>query len=261
MKKLVVIIFLFAALFSFSQVAERPDPPKLYNNLSKEFLNFLNASEAASIESKLEAFSRETSNQIVVVVIDDLNGMDPASYATQVGTEWGVGKKEANNGIVVLLVPNSHDLFIAVGYGLEGAIPDLATKKIREEEMNPYLKSGENYTAIDNGIDKLMALAKGEINVKDYAYESRGPDRRKDTLMIIITIVIGLIIFSRMKNGGGGGTFGGGRRGGFGGFSRGFGGGGFGGFSGGGGFGGGGGGGFGGFGGGSFGGGGSGGKW
>lgn len=246
MRKVFALAFLFATLFSFAQVAERPSPPKLYNNLSKEFPNFLSESEAATIEGKLEAFSRETSNQIVVVIVD-LEGADPASYATELGTSWGVGKKEANNGIVVLIAPGSHDLFIAVGYGLEGAIPDLATKRIREEEMNPYLKSGEYFTAINNGTDKLMALAKGEINVKDYAK----PQRSKDDWFRIIILIIVVIFFIKIFFGKGGGTgFGGSGRyygGGFSGRS-------FGGSSGGGG-------GFGGFGGGSFGGGGSGGKW
>ncbi len=245
MRKFFVLAFVLAALFSFSQVAPRPDPPKLYNNLSKEYPNFLSSSEAQTIEQKLETFSRETSNQILVVVVD-LEGMDPASYATQLGTEWGVGKKEANNGIVVLIAPGSHDLFIAVGYGLEGAIPDLATKRIREEEMNPYLKAGENFSAINNGTDKLMALAKGEINVKDYT------KKKKDwfNTFLLIAFIIGAI-YILFGKGGGGGTFSSGR-----GYSRGFGG-----FSGGSFGGGSSGGGFGGFGGGSFGGGGSGGKW
>ena len=244
MKKLFVLAFLFASLVSFSQVAQRPDPPKLYNNLSKEFPNFLSESEASTIEGKLEAFSRETSNQIVVVIVD-LEGADPASYATQLGTQWGVGKEDKNNGIVVLIAPGSHDLFIAVGYGLEGAIPDLATKKIREEEMNPYLKSGDYFSAINNGTDKLMALAKGEINVKEYI------KKKKDwfnTFLLIAFIIAAIWIFSGK---GVGATFSRGRgyyRGGFGGFSGGS-------------FGGGSSGGFGGFGGGSFGGGGSGGKW
>ncbi len=247
MRKLFALTFLFATLFSFSQVTQRPDPPKLYNNLSREFPNFLSESEAATIEAKLEAFSKETSNQIVVVIVDDIGGTDPASFATELGTSWGVGKKDANNGIVVLLKPNTHDLFIAVGYGLEGAIPDLATKKIREEEMNPYLKNGENFAAINNGTDKLMALAKGEINVKDYAKEPVNIDKWFKIIMLIIVAIAFIKIF--FGKGGGTGYGGGGRYYSGGGFSGGS-------FrsSGGGG-------GFGGFGGGSFGGGGSGGKW
>ncbi len=248
MKKLFVLIFLFTALFSFSQAIPRPSPQKLYNNLSEAYPNFLSEAEAATIEGKLEAFSRETSNQIVVVIVDDIGGTDPASFATQLGTDWGVGKKGANNGIVVLLKPNTHDLFIAVGYGLEGAIPDLATKKIREEEMNPYLKAGDNFTAINNGTDKLMALAKGEINVKDYAKKKLNMDQWFKIFMLIFVAVMFIKIFFG-KGGGGTGLRSGGRY-----YGGGFGGGSFRSS-------GGGGGGFGGFGGGSFGGGGSGGKW
>lgn len=251
MKKIVILILAFAAFVLNGQIATRPSPQKLYNNLSQEFPDFLSNSEADAIEQKLVEFSRETSNQICVVVVDDLNGMDASSYAIQLGNDWGVGKKDFNNGIVILIKPTGgkggRDLFIAIGYGLEGAIPDLATKRIREEEMYPYLKSGNNYTAIDNAVTRLGELAKGEINVKDYA---KNGDAAGWIKTIIIIIVI-LIIVSRFFKGGGGYTYGGGRRhyygGGWGG-----------------GFGGGrssGGGGFGGFGGGSFGGGGSGGKW
>jgi len=248
MKRIIFSLLVFISCLGVAQVAPRPSPQKLYNNLSAEFPNFLSASEAETIEQKLVNFSRETSNQIVVVIVDDFGGTDAATYATQLGTEWGVGKKEANNGIVILIKPTEsdggRDLFIAIGYGLEGAIPDLATKRIREDEMYPYLKRGENYTAINNATDKLMALAKGEIDVKDYS-KQRSADSWFKTIMIILVIIAFVWIMSG-KGGGGGTTYSSGRYYGGGGFSSGR-------SSGGGGFGG--------FGGGSFGGGGSGGKW
>jgi uncharacterized protein len=145
------------------------------------------------------------------------------------------------------------DLFIAIGYGLEGAIPDLTTKRIRENEMYPYLKSGDNFTALDKATDVLMKLAKGEINKEDYSRRnSNGKQIKPGTIIIIIIIVI-IFIIKGFFGGGGGRTF---SRGGstiF--WGGGFGGGGFGGGRSGGG------GGFGGFGGGSSGGGGSGGSW
>lgn len=247
MKKLIVLIFVFVSAFAFSQIPERPSPPKLYNNLSKEFPEFLSQSEANAIETELETFSNETSNQICVVVVDDFGGTDASDFATKIGNEWGVGSKEKNNGIVILIKPTQkHQLFIAIGYGLEGAIPDLATKRIREEQMNPYLKSGENYQAISNAVQVLSKLAKGEIDVKNYTKENDSNDWSK---VIIIVIVVIFMLFRIFRGGGGGGrTFasgvflGGLGRGGFGGGSSG-------------------GGGFGGFGGGSFGGGGSGGSW
>jgi uncharacterized protein len=245
-----------------AQIAERPQPAKLYNNLSKEFPDFLNQQEAAQLEEKLEVFSNETSNQICVVIVDDLNGYEAADYATRLGTEWGVGKKEVNNGIVILVKPTGgqggRDLFIAVGYGLEGAIPDLATKRIRDEQMYPYLKNGENFAALDNATDVLMKLAKGEIDVKDYTRQARrrGPGGFGTAAIIIIIIIILIIKMFRGGGGGRGYTFGRGGR-------NIYWGGGIGGFGGGSSWGGGSssGGGWGGFGGGSFGGGGSGGKW
>src|SRR5690242_14178763 len=133
-----ILSILFSIIFTglFSQIPPRPDPPKLYNNLSKEFPQFLSPSEAGALEEKLEVFSNQTSNQICVVVVDDLNGTDASDFAFKIGNEWGVGQKGFNNGLVILIKPTGgsggRDLFIATGYGLEGAIPDLMTKRVRE---------------------------------------------------------------------------------------------------------------------------------
>ncbi|MES2678274.1 MAG: TPM domain-containing protein [Bacteroidota bacterium] len=256
MKRNLIILFFFLAGIVSSQVATRPSPARLYNNLSEAFPDFLSTSEAMQLEEKLESFSNETSNQICVVIVDDFNGLDGSEYAFKLGTEWGVGKKDLNNGIVILVKPTKENggryLEIATGYGLEGAIPDLATKRVREE-MQSYLKSGANFEALDKGTATLMGLAKGEISKEDYSRER--PRGKKRFSLIVIIIVILLVILSKFFGGGGGGrTFSGAGRALFWGsmFSSGFGG--RGGSSSGGG-------GWGGFGGGSFGGGGSGGSW
>src|SRR4051812_4122577 len=117
MKNFFLLLFVILLNVVNAQVAPRPAPPRLYNNLSRQFPDFLNATEAAAIEEKLEVFSNETSNQICVVIVDDLNGMDASQYAFAIGNEWGVGKKGFNNGIVILIKPTGNaggrDLFIA----------------------------------------------------------------------------------------------------------------------------------------------------
>jgi len=250
-KFVLVLIFLFCGFISKSQVASRPWPQRLVNDLSKGSSGFISTSEQKQLEDTLAAFSRNTSNQICIVIVDDLNGMEPAQYATELGKTWEVGQKNFNNGVVILIKPNTHDLFIAVGYGFEGAITDLQTKYIREDEMNPYFKEGKNYEGLDRGCKALMLAAKGEYNIKS----SGGSGliswmKAHPILSILICLVILFFLFGRSK--GGGGTF---TSGGYRGYGGGFGGGGWssGGSSSGGGFGG--------FGGGSFGGGGSGGKW
>lgn len=239
-------------------IPERPSPPKLVNNLSSS--GFLSADEEVRLEQKLQKFANETSNQIAIVIVDDLGGMEAWDYATRLGHKWGIGQAKFDNGVVILVKPTGgegqRDLHIAVGYGLEGAIPDLTTKRIRENEMYPNLKNGENYQALDKATDVIIALATGEYNSDAYGekHKSKGKDKWKLGLMLLIFVIFILVSIKRGGKGGRGGggfltgmLFGSmmGGRGGFGGGSSG-------------GFGGGG---FGGFGGGGFGGGGSGGKW
>jgi uncharacterized protein len=247
------LFFVSQTVFAQSEgIPEKPNPPRLINNLSQEFPNFFSAEETAILESKLEELSNTSSNQIVVVVVDELNEIEPWAYATELGQKWGVGQGKEDNGIVILIKPTKSGIgrktFIAIGYGLEGAIPDLTVNKIIENEINPSLKAGRNFEAIDKGTNVLIALAKGEYNFKTYEKSSKKLPGSFIFLTIVILLV--LILLSRKNNGGGmtigrGGVFMGPMFGGFGGGSGG--GGSSGGFSG--------------FGGGGFGGGGSGGSW
>lgn len=225
---------------------------KLVNNFSKAFPDFLSQQEQKLLEQKLENFAVATSNQIVIVIIDDLDGYEPVEYATELGEKWKVGQEKKDNGIVILIKPTGgkgdRKYFIAPGKGLEGAIPDAVCREIEDNELLPYLKNKEYYAALDKTTDVLMALAKGEYNSKTYSKKHNQGSLLKTIIILIIIIVF--FIISAKRGGGNGMTMGAG------GFF--FGGGGFGG---GGSSGSGGGGGFGGFGGGGFGGGGSGGSW
>ncbi len=254
LKYFFILLFTAFSLTIFGQngIPEAPTPPRLVNNLSKEFPNFLSSEEEQKLEQKLMNFAETTSNQIVIVIIDDLAGYEPAEFAYELGDKWKVGHEKEDNGIVILIKPTEdRKFFIATGKGLEGAIPDYTTNQVAEEELIPYLKSGEYYKALDNTSEVLMKLAKGEYNSNKYANK-----KKKDNgivVFIVIAVIIFLIFLSGKGGRGRGGRGGGGMTFGPGGF-----------FFTGGGFGGGsssGGGGFGGFGGGSFGGGGSGGSW
>ena len=256
LKKYFSILFLFLSVFAFAQsdgIPERPSPNRLVNNLSQEFPDFISSSEQSQLENKLAAFANETSNQIVVVIVDDIGGTEPWDFATRLGQKWGAGQSKSDNGIIILIKPTGgkgqRKMHIAVGYGLEGAIPDATANQITDNELGPGLASGNYYEAIDKTVDVLMALAKGEYNSDAYGKKSKKFPKQ---IIIPIILVILFIIFrsSRGGRGGGGMSMGTGFLLGsmFGGGGRGFGGGGSSG-------------GFGGFGGGGFGGGGAGGSW
>jgi len=255
---LILLCFSTASLGQKAGIPKAPTPPRLVNNLSKEFPDFISKPEEAQLEQKLQAFANETSNQIVIVIVDDLAGYEPWEFATAIGDSWKIGQEKASNGIVILIKPTGgkgqRKYFIAVGKGLEGAIPDLTSRRIEETELVPNFQDGKFYEGLNQTTDVLMSLAKGEYNSDQYGAKNKKSGEVFKVIFIIIMIIVFVIIASRR---------GGGRNGGRG-FTMGAGGiwlGGMGGRSSGGGFGGGSSGGFGGFGGGSFGGGGSGGSW
>lgn len=259
MKKLFFFLLItgFFNLPLFGQYPKPKSAARFLHNFSE--VPILNAAEEAQIEQRLDAFEQETSNEITVVIIDDLNGDEPWHYATELGEEWGVGKADQNNGLVFLIKPTQENggrqVYLAAGRGLEAAITDLSCHDIVQHEILPEFKKDQYAQGINNALDVLFKLAKGEINEKSYRKSLRQDNWAGGIFALLF--ILG-ILFLLIKRGGGntGGTTFGGRRTGPGFFY--FGGGGFGG-----GFGGGssGGGGFGGFGGGSFGGGGSGGSW
>ena len=249
MKKLLIIWlflgFISNSLFSQDQIPNPPSPPKLYVNLSKQFPSFLNANEAAQLEKELANFEKETSNEIVVVIVDNFNGTDRADFAIKLGEKWKVGKGKEDNGVVILIKPTKTDgkrtSFIATGRGLEGAIPDATCKNIVDKELNPLLKESKNYEGIKAALGVITKLAKGEYNHKDYNKKEENPW----WIGLFVLAIVFFILFAKRRGGGfgpgsSGFFYGGGFGGGSGGSS---------------------GGGFGGFGGGSFGGGGAGGDW
>ena len=209
-KYILVLLCLMTAVLSYA-IPSRPDPQRLVNDLAQVFTS----DQVSRLENTLVAFDDSTSNQIVVVTVKDLEGYDPSEYATRIGLDWGVGSAQFNNGIVLLVKPKTYDsagqVFIAVGYGLEGAIPDAYAKRIIENELIPNFRLNDYYAGVEAACDVLMKLASGEIS------EPRGEEEDDALLEIIATLLfIGLLIFIFIiavgQNDDNGHTSGGGRR-------------------------------------------------
>ena len=256
---LVFLLFISSVLLG-QQIPARPSPPKLVN----DYVGLLTADQKQHLEQKLVAYDDSTSIQVVVVIVNSLNDYAPVDYAVKLGREWGVGNKKTNNGVVFLMSMGGNgekrSVFIAPGYGLEGALPDITCKQIIDNEVIPQFRQENYFRGINDGMDAIIQASRGEYKAPE-GYNDRGNKKGGNGGLVFIIIL--LVIFFILRRGGGGPR--GGmmsRRGyrGIGGLPFLF----FPGGGGGGGFGGGGssgGGGFGGFGGGSFGGGGSGGSW
>lgn len=199
-----ILILLFVSFISFSQDNFNTDnllkqkPSQLVN----DFTGTLTSDQRLALENKLVAFDDSTSTQIAVVIIPTLNGKDVADFNVELGRAWGVGGKEFNNGIVLLIAKKDRKLNIATGYGLEGALPDLTAKQIIDEVIVPNLKGDDYYRGIDEGTDAIIQAVKGEYKAPEN-YGRRGGGIG-NIIFIIILIIIFLAIFG---GGGGGGSF------------------------------------------------------
>jgi uncharacterized protein len=249
---------LLAAAWSSPALAQRYDFPPKPDGPVLDQGDLLSGGEERALARKLSAYEDTSSTAVVVVTLQSLNGAPVDDYAISLGRAWGVGQEGKDNGVVVLVSESDRKMFIATGYGVEGALPDAIANRIVERVMTPAFRQGEFYAGLDRGTDAIIQATAGEYTTDESVASSSSDDGISTTLIYIFLILayfVGSSFWgrgrgkgakkSRRRHGGmpviiwgGGGSHGGG---GFGG--------------------GGGGGGFGGFGGGSFGGGGAGGSW
>jgi uncharacterized protein len=160
MKKIFFYLFLFCTSSVFAQIENAvpavPNPPRLVVDQT----GTLAPDQQETLERKLVAYDDSTSNQIVVVIVASTGDYEVSDYALAIGRKWGVGSKDFNNGIVFLIAKNDRKVYIATGYGLEGAIPDITAKQIIEAEVVPNFKENDFYRGIDYGTDALIKAAR-----------------------------------------------------------------------------------------------------
>ena len=127
----------------------------------------LSAEEERSLEIDLQNYRGETSNEIAILIVNTLDGEDINTVAVDVGRQWGVGSKENDNGLLLLIAIEDRELYIATGYGLEGAMPDLAAKQIIDRDIVPYFKSGDYSGGIVSGVAAIKSQIGGEYIASD----------------------------------------------------------------------------------------------
>lgn len=240
-----VFVLWISVLLSFSALrgadADLPDPMSP-RRLVNDFAGLLAPEQRQALERKLVDFDRETSTQIAVATVSDLGDYAPSDFAQRLHDKWGIGHEGKNNGILVLVKPSQPgsrgEVYISVGYGLEGVVPDITAGRIIDNEMLPAFRDGDLYGGIDRGTDVLMRLTRGEFTAEEY--NDRADGGAAVVMLLVVLLFVGLSFFNRRngRRGGNGGSSAGGWfppifMGGGGSHGGGFGGGGFGGFGGG----------------------------
>ncbi len=161
MRWLWLVVLLFTGIFADAQ--STPGLPAKPTRYVSDRAFVLDEQTASQLNSRLETFERETSNQVVVAIFGKLPvGAEIAQYSTQVFRSWQVGQAEKDNGVVLFIFKDDRKLFIATGRGMEGALPDVICKQIIENEIVPRFKAGDFPGGIDAGVSAIIAATKGE---------------------------------------------------------------------------------------------------
>jgi uncharacterized protein len=187
LKKLVIIL-----LFPFSIFAQ--DHPASPINYVTDQAGVLGPDEEYRLNAILKAFEDSSSIQLFVYTQNSLNGSTMADLCQEIFHAWKIGNKKTNNGVLIGIFVQDHKFRIHTGYGMEGVLPDLLTKRIQDETMRPYFKEGNYFMGIIEGVNKLMYYSKHEFKPETSVKKEFGLNWRNVLFGYVLNIPL-LIIF------------------------------------------------------------------
>lgn len=172
-----------------------PPAPRDHFN---DYAGIVERGTAQRLESELTQFERETSNQLVVVIYPKMQSASSIEdYTVRVAQAWRVGQQERKNGAVLFIFSQDRALYIQVGYGLEGALPDARCKQIIENEIVPRFRNGDFTGGVAAGTHALMAAARGEYRGTGRLAADRAPRSRNNGFgfmaLVIFIIVVSIL--------------------------------------------------------------------
>ena len=142
--------------------AQDLQPVPALNGRVVDLAGLLSSAERAGLEKKLADFESQSGSQIVVLTLRSTAPEDIASYAQRVGDAWKIGRRKVGDGLLVVVAKDDRRVWIAPAKALEGAVPDLAAKKIIDRSITPAFKKGDYAAGLDAGVDGLIARIRGE---------------------------------------------------------------------------------------------------
>ena len=136
--------------------ASKPDFPALTGRVV-DAANLLAPASEAELSRQLEAVQREVGPQYVVVTVPSLEGYPIEDYGVALGRHWGIGSKERNDGVLLIVAPAERRVRIEVGYGLERRITDPYAAKVIDENILPSFREGRFEDGIEAGSKAIVA--------------------------------------------------------------------------------------------------------
>lgn len=154
----------------------------------------LDPATTEALERKLADFEAKTTGQFVVVTLKSLQGTSIEDYGYQLGRYWGIGQKDKNSGVLLIVAPNERKVRIEVGYGLEGDLTDAVSKLIIENAILPRFKAGDYAGGITRGVDDVIQVLSGGAEEWKARAKQRS-DHQPPSMDLLIFALLLLVFF------------------------------------------------------------------
>ena len=128
-----------------------------------DYADILTEEQEDIVEARLSALATSEGSEVAIVTITDLGGDTVENVAVGIFNEWGIGKKELDNGLLLLVAVEEREMRIEVGYGLEGTITDAQSYWILTDVITPSFKNADYYTGISSAVDALTEAIAGDV--------------------------------------------------------------------------------------------------
>ncbi len=193
-------LFLLAAL----PLQAQKKIPELWGQHVHDEARALSPQTVDNLERQLKTFEDSTSNQVAILIVSSLDGEIIEQYALRVAEKWKLGKKEKDNGVLLLLAINDRKMRIEVGQGLEGPLPDAICNRIIRNEMAPNFRRGDYDAGVSAAINAILLATKGEYKAEDVPLgrKNRGP-KIPFIFILLLIIILSRFLGGRGKGGSG----------------------------------------------------------
>jgi uncharacterized protein len=163
------------------------------------------------LELRLGAYEKKTGHQLAVLIINSLEGDPVEDFTLRVVEAWKLGKKDRDDGVLLLVALQDRRMRIEVGYGLEGDLPDALAGRIIRDIMAPALRRGDVAQGVTAGVEAIMAATGGEGQLR-LPEPSAGSGRRRSSgsglgPFLLLGLIALLFLGGGRGRGGGGGAF------------------------------------------------------
>lgn len=188
-----LLLLFIMLLTSLTQTAAALEAPPLKGRIN-DYAGMLSPTAARSLEQKLAAFERETTNQVVLLTIPSLEDDVIESFAIRVAEAWKIGQKDKSNGVILILAKKERKIRIEVGTGLQGVLPDITAGQIIRNVIAPGLRAGNPDQAVSAGLGAIIDATKGEFKATATDKQANRKKKNSGYGLFIVLLLAGVVI-------------------------------------------------------------------